>query len=389
MPSASPGVRRPRVVFAASGLGHTWRGYESITLESADALREVIDTRVYGTRSFKYGALRVRGIPTLERGFLEARLGTSPVQAYRLEQLTFSLGLALRVRQADIVHICDRGVARTLTRLRNGLGLSFRLVFCNSGNYGPEYVGRFDHGQLVTPFQWQSMVEAGLPPARLSTIPHGLHCARFRDVPESPPAARRAFGLPEDARLILTVTPWDFTKRLDHLTRELAALRDPSLFLVVAGQPTSREQEARRLAEALLPNRHAFISPKRARMPLLYRAADLVALCRLNEGLPMAYLEAMAAERPLVVHDWALSRWMVAADASRLDMTAEGALGARLKEILSNPDLARATTTLNAAHVREHFDWSVLCPRYLQMYERVLQRSASQHPASLNGSVPR
>ncbi|MBA3575174.1 MAG: glycosyltransferase, partial [Pseudonocardiales bacterium] len=83
-----------------------------------------------------------------------------------------------------------------------------------------------------------------------------------------------------------------------------------SIFLVIAGQEIPHTKEVKDLARSRLPNRHLFVSPKRPLMPFLFNAVDLVALCRLHEGLPVAYLEAMAAGKPLIVHDWELSRWV-------------------------------------------------------------------------------
>jgi 1,2-diacylglycerol 3-alpha-glucosyltransferase len=207
----------------------------------------------------------------------------------------------------------------------------------------------------------------------LALVPYGLDCAAFARSATSRMEARARLGLPEAARVMLTVAPLGYYKRVDYLIRELASLGRSDLFLLVAGQPAPETPALERMAKQRLAGQYRFVTLPYSEVQLAYQAADLFALCSLREGLGRAILEAMAASVPVLVHDWPLFEWLVPDASSRVNMELEGALAARLDALLADPAAAQQLAEDNLRNVRSRFDWSSLKPAYLRMYDTALE----------------
>ncbi len=145
-------------------------------------------------------------------------------------------------------------------------------------------------------------VELGAPPDRLSVIGNGVDLDRFALADRV--AARRALGLPEAGRLLVTVA--HLGPRKGHLEVLEALPADVRLVLVGAdpdGGPN--ERALRRRIDALgLAGRVILAGPQpHDRVGLYFAAADASVLASYREGCPNAVLESLAAGRPVVATD--------------------------------------------------------------------------------------
>src|SRR5262249_6637429 len=128
-------------------------------------------------------------------------------------------------------------------------------------------------------------------------------------------------------------------KRIDYLLDEFARLRQlaPGLpaWLVVAGGHEADTDDLVREGQSRLGDRVRFLLRfPRPRMPDLYRAADVFALCSLKEMMPIALLEAEASGLPCVVHHHPVMTWMVGPGGQAIDMAPPGALADALRALL-------------------------------------------------------
>jgi starch synthase (maltosyl-transferring) len=139
----------------------------------------------------------------------------------------------------------------------------------------------------------------GWPDDRLAVIPNTVDVAPF-DRAEAVP--RAALGVPEGAFLALFVGRLDAQKGLPVLldaAARVSAAR-PDWHLALAGDGPERRWLHDRLADS--PGLAARVHPlgHRGDVPGLLKAADVLVLPSLWEGMPNAVLEAMAARRAAV-----------------------------------------------------------------------------------------
>ena len=153
---------------------------------------------------------------------------------------------------------------------------------------------------------------AGLPAERLREIPNGVDVTRFSPATDiERRELRHRLGLPADRPLILFVGVMSPDKQphvlLDAWGRfESDQQLGSMLMFVGATDPRLFELEGRlaeqlqeRLAQIAGGDRVRFASPSRE-IENYYRAADLLVMPSLREGLPVVVLEAMACGLPVI-----------------------------------------------------------------------------------------
>lgn len=142
-----------------------------------------------------------------------------------------------------------------------------------------------------------------IPAARLVTIPNGIDGSRYRPAIDSP-GKRRELGLPAKGPIIGLGARLTEQKGIGCLLRAMYLLRErcPEAVLVIAGEGPSREALIALTHELGLEDRVWFLG-LRLDMADLLQLFDVYALPSLWEGLPMALLEAMASELPIVASE--------------------------------------------------------------------------------------
>ena len=139
----------------------------------------------------------------------------------------------------------------------------------------------------------------GLDPRRLTVIPNGIDPGPFDRASAVP---RGDLGIPEQAHLALAVGRLDVQKGLADLlaAAEQVIAQCPSWHLALAGDGPCRAWLLEQVdTQPLLGGRIHWLGP-RDDVPGLLKAADVLVLASLWEGMPNVVLEAMAASRPVV-----------------------------------------------------------------------------------------
>jgi glycosyltransferase involved in cell wall biosynthesis len=381
LPSSPPSSsQRPvRVFLPCTGLGRQRRGFETFTLQCADALRA--DPRIALT---VYAGGAVPGSPARVRWNLprDGRL-SSLVAAlvgrdrYFVEQLTFFLSFlpALVLGRPDVVYFADLNLGNLCWHWRRLSRQRFKLLYYNGGLTTRPFT-RADMVQQLTPAGLDEAMDRGEAREHQTILAHGVR------IPDTLPTrltgdARRALGLPADRPVVLAVGMLDTSiKRTHALIRELAALPAPLPFLVLLGADGPDAHEVRALARHLLGD-DGFLAravPHDA-VGEYYRAADVFALASLREGFGLAYVEALAHGLPIVAHDTPVTRHLLGDFATLTDITRPGALAQAIGAALETPstDVERAARHASA---RTRFGWDALRDDYARLLLRVAEVAA-------------
>lgn len=151
----------------------------------------------------------------------------------------------------------------------------------------------------------QDAIDWGQSPDHVQVIGNGADLARFH--PEDRTQARRRLGLPEQARLLISVGGLTERKGFHRVIATLPELlqQHPDLHFVIAGGATpegNNEHELRQQVQELgLEGRVWFlgqVAPDELR--LVYSAGDLFVLATRFEGWANVFLEASACGLPIV-----------------------------------------------------------------------------------------
>jgi glycosyltransferase involved in cell wall biosynthesis len=193
-------------------------------------------------------------------------------------------------------------------------------------------------------------------------IPNGVDLNRFHPGEEE----RARLGLPNEGPVVLMVSAFIASKRVLDGIRAVARLDGATL--VVAGNGPLRD-EARALADKLLPGRFRRVELAPQDMPALYRSADAFLHLSLLESFGNVFLEAWASGLPIVAHDTPRLRWILAAASDYLCDTE--------KDHEIDDALRRALRMGRRREGRvegvERFAWSAVARQYRNFIDHLLQ----------------
>lgn len=125
----------------------------------------------------------------------------------------------------------------------------------------------------------------------------GVDLKKLGQMEVSAQAVRRELGVPEDKTWVLCVG--ELIPRKDHETLIRAAAQVPELFVTIAGRG-DLQPRLEALAEELGIGDRVRLLGFRSDVPQLCSACDLYAFPSLQEGLPVAVMEAMAMGKSVV-----------------------------------------------------------------------------------------
>ena len=215
------------------------------------------------------------------------------------------------------------------------------------------------------------LVELGVEPSRVSVLRNGVDLEFFR--PAGRQAARDELGLPQDARIVLSVGLLIDRKGHDIPIRALPAL--DGVQLLIAG-----DGELRAALEALadregVGSRVSFLgSVPHERLRLFFSAADALVLASSREGWANVLLESMACDTPVIASDvWGTPEVVAHPDAGVLmpERTPAGFVEA-FRALLAHYPVAGATR-----RYAEGFSWDDTSDGQFDLMQRVVAQRAS------------
>lgn len=296
----------------------------------------------------------------------------------------FRLARVLRREKIDVVH-AHNGTALFYGGLAAILAGGKRLVFTAHDRSVPQVPSRpvqwllgraTTYAVAVSDLGRQDLLSVdSFHPERVVVVHNGADEADFagrvtRD------HARRALGLPEDAEIVGTVARLHPEKNVALLVRAFArvATERPAAFLVIAGDGPERAECERIAAERGVSDRCRFLGMRRDVAAVL-TALDVFALSSEREGLPLAVLEAMGAELPVVSTEVGAVREVIADGESGwiVPPGSESALSEALVRVLRDPDRARAMGRRGGEIFRSAFTLERMASAYGRVYREAME----------------
>lgn len=181
----------------------------------------------------------------------------------------------------------------------------------------------------------RSMVALGMEESRIRVHYTGVDLERF--APQDRAAAKAHFGV--SGPVVLSVGALIPRKGQDLLIRALPAL--PDVTLLLAGHGPERHALEKLANDLNVADRVGFLgSLPHDQLPILYNAADIMALPSASEGLANAWVEALACGTPIAISNVGGARELLtSAAAGRIVERTPEAIAQALREMLAEaPD---------------------------------------------------
>ena len=215
---------------------------------------------------------------------------------------------------------------------------------------------------------------AGIPPARVRTIPNGVDTRRFAPVdPAERRWLRRTLGLPPVPAVVYSgrLSP---EKGVDVLVDGWAVARRRGVLgtLCLVGDGPERAALERRARDHGILGTVRFAGSAPDVTPWL-RAADAFALPSRTEGLSVALLEAMATGLPVVATDVGGTREAAGGAGVLVPAADPVALAQALEAVLADPDRARTLGEAGRRRVLFRYGIQLVARRHLDLYREVAE----------------
>ncbi|MDA1347819.1 MAG: glycosyltransferase family 4 protein [Chloroflexi bacterium] len=235
----------------------------------------------------------------------------------------------------------------------------------------------------------ESYRELDVPLSRIVEIPNGVDSARFSAVSDTA-ATRRAWQVPSEATLLLTVGRHHQKKGYDSIPRIARILKDQGLsfiWLIVGAGTQQLDGLIRDAQVADFVKTHPAVQISDAedglvpKMPAdrlveLYQAADIFVFPSLLEGFPRVLIEAMAAGVPVITTDAPGCREVV--EHLRTGMVGaagdDQAIAGHVKELIDDGGLRRRLGDNGLAEARK-YDWETVVGQYEDLYRSLVSQT--------------
>lgn len=216
-----------------------------------------------------------------------------------------------------------------------------------------------------------------IPARKLLTIPNGLDFRPPDDLAAQAEALRAEHALPRDRTLVGAVGRLLPVKGHEHLIRAVRAIRErhSEVYVILVGQD-HRDGALQALAEAEGVAEHIRFAGYSNQIAAWLSLFDCFVLPSLSEGMPVAALEAMFMEKPVVatavggtpevVLDGRTGRLVPAEDPS--------ALARAVIAMLDDPEEARRMAAAGRARAESEFRVETMIQRYESAFLDLLAR---------------
>lgn len=243
-----------------------------------------------------------------------------PRKVTAIGRIVKSVGLARKLmneRQYDLIHChspVGSVVCRTANRLSKGYGKTRMLYTAHGFHF---YKGApIPNWLILYPVEWvcshwtdmlitinredYALACRKMKAKQVEYVPGvGIDMDAFSSVPVDREEKRRELGIPEDGIVLLSVGELNENKNHETVIRAMAQLNRQDVYYAIAGQGAKKET-LEQLAQSLGIGGRVQLLGFRRDIRQLCKSADVFVFPSYREGLSVALMEAMAAQRAVV-----------------------------------------------------------------------------------------
>lgn len=219
------------------------------------------------------------------------------------------------------------------------------------------------------------------PASRVHIIPYGIDGQAFDATTSPSKEAYKVIGVPEDYKVLLTITPFIHVEETKNLLTafERVAIKKPNTGLVIVGEgPHQKDLEAHML-DLALASKVWFVNPTEPEfVDMLIKNCDAyVNLYSKSSGFEATVLEAMAAERTVIASEIGTSRQVIenSVDGFLLRPTEIAALSRLLLQIVSDQIDTKAIGIRARQKILKMFDNNKMVDQTIEAYKKILLNS--------------
>ena len=272
-------------------------------------------------------------------------------------------------------YLATRKAAAKCVATCHDSGLANRLRLSNAGTmeiYGwlhKRVLRRLDAVATVSQPIADALVRSGVQSHRVSVIENGISLTRFRSAKPAPDLL--AFkGTAPLIGLVARLAEGKGHAVLLEAARCLIAQEPALKFIFVGDGPL--EAEMRRLTCDLGLTSCVQFAGKRADMPAVYAALDVMVLPSRNEGMPITVLEAMASKTPVIATTVGAIPQLISNRRTGLLISPDdvGSLRHAISELVSAPRLSATIAQAALDFVQARFSAATMANKYLELYAK-------------------
>lgn len=184
---------------------------------------------------------------------------------------------------------------------------------------------------------------------------------------------RNELGINDDTVMILSIG--EIIKRKNHkvIIDAMAGIENPHVRFYIAGDGEDRQKLERYVEKHNLQTKVVFLG-HRFDIPELLNATDIFAFPSIHEGLPIALIEAMFSQKPLICSNIRGNNDLVIDGENGIMVTYDNVEGYLhgIEVLINNPELAINMGKMNY-RIAQNYDTQKVLQEMIKVYNKTLQ----------------
>lgn len=231
---------------------------------------------------------------------------------------------------------------------------------------------------FIAPSEFTARNEASKIGFNPFVIHHGVNTKIFNtSLPVS--AARKVLRIPLNAKVVLwndRISPEKDLKTLLEAV-PLIVKEEPNVYFYIKGRAVDKAyfKKMEGLLESVQEKNnnaccHIGWIPH-AKLPVLYRAADIFVRTSLYENFGLAVIESMACGTPVVASTFATFPEILADSGTFYESQNSYDLAEKVAFLLNNPQKRKVLSEKALARVQAYFTWDIAAKKYCELYSKL------------------